>query len=107
MTKKDCDIIWSKKIKEKGYCAFCGISYNLEAHHIISRKNNSTRHLLKNGICLCKFHHWQIHNTSKLSDWLNNNYEISYLIQLKYKYFKPDYDIIYNQLKSHTFIDEI
>lgn len=100
MNKTDCDILWSKRIKEIGYCSFCGSSYNLEAHHIIPRRNNSTRYLLKNGICLCKFHHWQIHNTSELSDWLNKNYEISELIQIKHQYFKSNYDIIYNQLNT-------
>jgi len=65
MTKwqKKTDTMWSLVIRQVGRCEWCGAagikgkngSYrNLDAHHIISRGHTSYRHLVENGVCLCK-----------------------------------------------------
>lgn len=55
--KKRADLKWSMIIKQAGRCAYCGTAVNLEAHHLIARKNNRTRHEIDCGICLCRYHH--------------------------------------------------
>lgn len=54
----ELDKAWSRLVKIKvGACEYCGTSYNLEAHHIVTRSRMSTRWDPDNGICLCKNHH--------------------------------------------------
>jgi len=54
---KVADILWSKIIRQAGECAYCGSTEHLNAHHIFSRSNRSTRWDLDNWICLCAGHH--------------------------------------------------
>ena len=52
--QKKADDMWKLVVKQVGCCEMCGSSTKqLHAHHIISRKHFSYRHLLENGVCLC------------------------------------------------------
>ena len=53
VTTKKLDALWSKLVRERdGMCMYCRGTENLNAHHIFSRSNYSTRWDLENGICL-------------------------------------------------------
>ena len=54
---KQADTLWSLAIRKFWYCRYCWSENNLNAHHIFSRKNYSTRWEISNGICLCVKHH--------------------------------------------------
>lgn len=57
LTKKDCDKLWSKIIRDRDKsCPICG-KKPVQAHHIFSRVYNGTRWNLDNGIGLCYYHH--------------------------------------------------
>jgi len=43
----------SQKIREKGYCEWCGKRGYLHTHHIFSRSNRSVRWHLPNLVALC------------------------------------------------------
>lgn len=47
------DKVWADIIKQKGSCEYCGKTTYLNAHHIFSRSNLSTRWEISNGVCLC------------------------------------------------------
>lgn len=76
--KKECDALWSKIIRKKGTCEVCGKKLNLNAHHIIGRKNLTLRFDLKNGCCLCsgchKFYQQSAHEDPLwFTEWLKQN----------------------------------
>ena len=51
---KKADMLWSRVVRIGGRCEYCGcVDKKLDAHHIYSRSNKSTRWELENGICLC------------------------------------------------------
>jgi len=53
LTRK-LDKVWADIVKLKGECEHCGNRFGrLNAHHIFSRSNMSTRWNLSNGVCLC------------------------------------------------------
>ena len=54
--KNKCDRLWSMIIKSGGNCEICG-QPTRDSHHVIGRKNLSTRWDLKNGVRLCFQHH--------------------------------------------------
>lgn len=58
---KKCDGRWSKLVKKRAgnRCEVdgCPNTNRLNAHHLFSRNNFSTRFDLDNGICLCPSHH--------------------------------------------------
>lgn len=57
--KLNKDIDWAKQVKERDNfrCVYCGDNSYLNAHHIFSRNNLTTRFDLDNGITLCAKHH--------------------------------------------------
>ena len=55
--RKKLDTRWAERVKEKGYCEYCGKETHLNAHHFYSRTALSTRWELDNGFCLCSGHH--------------------------------------------------
>jgi len=63
--KKELDILWSLKVREKCKCELCGRKGDIksfDAHHIKSRNSLSTRWDLGNGACLCKgCHRFKVH----------------------------------------------
>jgi hypothetical protein len=100
--RKKADSLWSKAIKRIGRCAYCGNPYNLQAHHLILRKNNSTRHKIDCGLCLCEYHHlycskisphlkpknfntWLKKNHPEKYQWVQNNKYMQYLSKVDFK----------------------
>lgn len=59
ITEKALDEYWAEKVKtrDRNKCVICGKTTYLNAHHIYSRSNRSTRWKLINGITLCSGHH--------------------------------------------------
>ena len=52
--EKQLDELWTKVIRQKGYCECCGSkNKQLNAHHIFTRSRKATRWEISNGICLC------------------------------------------------------
>lgn len=69
--KKYLDDKWREAVREKAgnICERCGRTHGLEAHHVIGRRHMATRHLLENGILLCKNCHYNVaHQNSGLFD---------------------------------------
>ena len=52
------DRLWSRAVRDdwSNRCAVCGHG-NVEAHHLVPRQVNATRHEVSNGIALCANHH--------------------------------------------------
>ena len=69
-------INWKKKIKQKGYCEWCGSKDNLVAHHIIQWKDSITgRTDINNGMCLCNDCHKKIHTDDGWIEYMRWKYE--------------------------------
>ena len=53
------DKLWRERVLENAdyKCEYCGNTEGLNCHHIISRKNYSTRWYAPNGVVLCVNHH--------------------------------------------------
>ena len=91
--KRKLDKLWSLKVKERDdfKCRKCGRRDNLNSHHIFSRRYNSTRYLLDNGITLCPGHHtfsgvFSAHETPrKFFSWLEGVYGKEWLDKLEKK----------------------
>lgn len=59
--KNQLEELWKEYCLERDkYCQYCGSKDNLQIHHIISRKNNSIKYDVENGITLCKRCHSKI-----------------------------------------------
>lgn len=52
ITKK-LDVLFSKKVREKGFCERCSKTENLQCAHIYSRKHKWLRWESENALCLC------------------------------------------------------
>ena len=82
---KKADDLWSKVVRKVGSCEVCGKRENLNAHHIFTRHNKSTRWDLDNGICLCSGCHvfsdkFSAHKTpTDFTYWLEKQYSREYL----------------------------
>jgi hypothetical protein len=98
--KKRADLVWSKVVKQTGRCAFCGTVVNLQAHHLIARTNNPTRHKPECGLCLCEYHHLYCPEISPhlhaevFEQWLRKNMPGRYRWMLRQK-----------SLRSHVKVD--
>lgn len=51
--KNRLDKLWSSIVHQKGKCEVCGKTSNLNSHHLIGRRNLSTRWDLRNACLLC------------------------------------------------------
>ena len=117
--RKRADAAWSNIIKHTGRCAYCGAiaTYvGLEAHHLIPRRNTTTRHLIECGLCLCSYHHLYCPKISPhlkpkmFVKWLKENRPNQYRwVVRNNKPFnpsnnicKPDYQSIYKKLLHYT-----
>ena len=113
--RKKADAVWSSIIKLTGRCAYCQASAPyviLEAHHLILRKNTTTRHLIECGLCLCRYHHLYCPTISPhlrpkiFAKWLKQNrpYQYRWVIQNNKPFnplndiSKPDYRAIHKKL---------
>ena len=110
---KICDDLRSKLIKIRaGFkCEYCGATKYLNAHHIFTRNNYSTRYDLDNGICLCSKHHtldsnFSAHKTPmEFSEWIiGERWEDRYQdLKFKTKQLRDkDYDRVEKYLIEET-----
>ena len=92
---KKADDLWSKVVRKVWACAVCWKKENLNAHHIFTRHNKSTRWDLDNGICLCSWCHvfsdtFSAHKTpTEFTYWLEKQYSREYLETLNRKANTP------------------
>lgn len=49
--------LWADVVKQGGKCEISGKTDNLEAHHLIGKKNKKYRYDVSNGICLNSYYH--------------------------------------------------
>ena len=98
--KKQCDDLWSEIVKLKaGYrCEKCGkqktdfVKVVLQSHHVITRAVYSTRHLIINGVCLCKGCHYVAHiHTQEFEEWCRTKRDYDMLNFKRKQPFKKDY----------------
>ncbi len=63
LTKEERDREWSLQVHNNynGRCAICSSTWGAGSHHIIGRKDLSTRWVLENGVVLCTKHHSWVH----------------------------------------------
>jgi len=73
---KTLDTLWSElvKLKADNKCEVCGITRNLNSHHVYSRAKRSVRWQVENGYSLCVNHHigikFSAHKTpNDFSEW--------------------------------------
>jgi len=72
------DKAWAKIVKQRARygCEKCGEAYYLNAHHVIGKRNRSTRWNISNGCALCPKHHtfdshFSAHQTPTIfSEWI-------------------------------------
>jgi hypothetical protein len=105
------DDLWKLIIHDRGRCAVGNddCSSKLEAHHLISRGNKSTRHCIENGILLCCNHHkfsvkLSAHKAPlAFSEWLEDNDPDTYewCSKNKWKASKYDYEKAYGLLLEY------
>ena len=70
MTRK-LDYLLSQVVRRKGFCQKCGSNQFLQAAHVFSRKNRSTRWMKDNVFCLCAKCHWYFHqNPVIFAEWV-------------------------------------
>lgn len=58
--RRKCLEAWSLCVRARdgNRCQICGATNNLQAHHVVSKKQNSALiYSVTNGICLCAKHH--------------------------------------------------
>lgn len=74
------DAMLSKMLREqKGSCEKCGSIRNLQAAHIISRKNSSIRLDIDNLLCLCdKCHTWWHIEPLESAQWFHETWPDRY-----------------------------
>lgn len=104
---KDCDDLWSEIVKVKAdyKCEKCDKGKPdviLHSHHIITRKINSTRWLIENGVCLCAGHHKYFAHVEfeAFREWCSKIRDYD-LLNLRRKISsKPDYQAIKIYLKQ-------
>lgn len=94
--------LWSEAVKVRdGYkCIYCGKTSDevrLNSHHVFSRRHNSVRYDLDNGITLCCGHHdlypFSAHQSPAFTEWI-----IDYLGEKQYNELKERA----NQIKKWT-----
>ena len=82
--KSHADCLWSKVVKQAGQCSYCETGRNLQAYHLIVRSYNTTRHNVKCGICLCRYHHLYCSKISPhlapkaFEEWLKKKFPAKY-----------------------------
>ncbi len=97
--KNKLDRLWSEIIRSGGNCEICG-KPTKDPHHVIGRKNLSTRWDLRNGVRLCFQHHTggnkSAHNDPLwFIDWFKEHRPEDYEYLIKKK----------NETKTYTIFD--
>ncbi len=86
--KQQCDIEFSKLVREKGYCEKCGSAdYKLDCAHVIPRGNKTLRHDPMNALSLCHRCHrfWAHMNPLDFTEWYKNKYPNRYVYLMEHK----------------------
>lgn len=72
--EKSLDELWSKAVKARASfrCEMCcQYKDNLQAHHVIGRRNKTLRHIISNGCSLCPKHHmFAEQNGVAFAEWI-------------------------------------
>lgn len=103
--RNKCDRLWAEiiKLRAGNRCEYCPRTNNLNSHHIFSRSNNSVRHDLNNGVCLCVAHHtfssqFSAHKApAEFMAWIEETRGSEWLMELRKKaksVCKPNYELI-------------
>ena len=65
------DVLFSKMIRQKGYCEKCSQRETLQAAHIFTRKIRATRWSPLNALCFCsKCHFWAHDKPILFTEWV-------------------------------------
>jgi len=108
--RNKCDKLWSELIRQRngGRCEVCGKPGN-NPHHVISRRNLTLRHDLRNGVLLCPSHHTFSSKESAHLDpiffmrWfeVNRREDYNYLCEKREEVsYKVDYEERLKELKE-------
>jgi hypothetical protein len=109
--EKECDKLWSLKVREGCRCELCGATGDIksfDAHHLIHRANKMTRWSLENGTCLCKgCHRYKVHmdtmTTAILFEKLKEKRGQAWFEELdcrRFQIFKTDLNWLEKKLKE-------
>jgi hypothetical protein len=106
--RNECDVMFSRLVREKRYCEKCGRNdIKLDCAHIIPRGNKTLRWDLINALCLCHRCHrfWAHMNPIDFTEWYKTKYPKRYIYLLKYKNIftkrtLSDYQKLYKNLKE-------
>jgi 5-methylcytosine-specific restriction endonuclease McrA len=80
---------WCRSIR---HCENCGWMWDLETHHIVSRRHKETRWLEANLVCLCADCHGEVTRGAKLSDHLRLDERRAEMQASMNPMYKPDLD---------------
>lgn len=86
--RKQCDALFSKLIREKGFCEKCGnTDYKLDCAHVIPRGNKTLRFDPMNALSLCHRCHrfWAHSNPLEFTAWYKEKYPSRYVYLMEYK----------------------
>ena len=109
--KNKADKEWGRVIHLQGCCMIGDkCKGNLEAHHLISRSNITTRHNILNGVLLCSLHHKFSKDCSphmapiQFSEFLRVHHpeKIVWVMHHRYETGKPNYKESYEKLVQIT-----
>lgn len=105
--------LWRKSvlIKCNHNCYLCGRygDENLDCHHIIRRVKKLTRWNWKNGVCLCRKCHNELHQQNKVKRQLENTWEhieeLDWLNVFTYKDYLISEGISHNEYYKRLELD--
>ena len=106
--KKHCDDLFSRLIREKGYCEWCGArNRKVDCSHVVPRGNQTLRYNPINAIALCHVCHrfrWHADPLGSL-EWFNSKYphRAVYLQETRKRLTKrtlKDWEELYKRLKE-------
>ncbi len=106
--RRKADKLWSDLVKQRaGFkCELCGRSgVKLESHHIISRREYTTRWTLSNGLCVCHACHLKAHQNplwlGEQAEKLRGKEKMEALLTATYYLAKKvDYENVIEALKQ-------
>lgn len=116
-TKKTVDDLWANIVKTKAgwKCEYCGKTSYINAHHIFSRTNHSTRWDIENGIALCAGHHtfsstFSAHKAPiEFSEWVKEyrGQEWYERLRLKAREIAPKVDLVAEKIRLEEIKEEL
>lgn len=108
--KKRCDVEFSRRIRETGFCYRCGSRAHIQCAHIVSRSYVATRWDFDNALPLCRACHvFFTYRPIEWKQWVNETFgnkryeEMEARAQTAYK---PNYEELYHKLRGDILIVE-